>query len=396
MVSGLMRDETERRAMPPWGAFETDECKPNHTFRDDLRLTEAEVALFAAWYDAGSPEGDPAAAPPPIELKGIDLPGMTLEVQPAKPFVSSGDADQFRCFVMDPGLEKDSYLNGWNFIAGNPKVVHHALLFVDPRPVPATPSPTRLAVTSASAAPASAAISSRRGLRAASPSSSPPTSPRASPRAPSSSCRSTTTLRARPTIRTPPASRCASPSSPEYEMVFALIGNDGNQQANGDGLQSGPNDDGDIEFRIPAEASDHTETMLFTLPETINGGPMPELYVYGSGTHMHYVGTDMRVKIDHKNAASAKKGDECLVQTPDWNFAWQRAYLYDTKVEDLPRFLPGDVLEMRCKYDNTMKNPYVVKALKDQKLQAPVDVFLGESTLDEMCLAVLPLLYKAQ
>ena len=394
MVSGLMRDETERRAMPPWGAFDTDECKPNHTFRDDLRLTEAEIALFAAWYDAGSPEGDPAAAPPPIELKGIDLPGMTLEVEPKTPFVSSGDADQFRCFVMDPGLTKAQHLNGWNFIAGNPAVVHHALLYVD-----STGASDALADETGSYECFGGAGFGGDLVAAWAPGGVPfELAPNIGTRIPAGS-KLVMQIHYHPAGEThePDSTRFQMrfTDSPEYEMVFVLIGNDQNKHANGDGLQSGPNDDGDIEFRIPAEASDHTETMLFTLPATIDGNPMPELFVYGAGTHMHYVGRDMRVKIDHKNAASPQKGDECLVQTPEWNFAWQRAYLYDTPIEDLPRFLPGDVLEMRCKYDNTMKNPFVAKALKDQKLQSPVDVFLGESTLDEMCLAVLPLLYKA-
>ena len=85
-----------------------------------------------------------------------------------------------------------------------------------------------------------------------------------------------------------------------------------------------------------------------------------------------------------------------MLQTPDWNFAWQRAYLYDVKIEDLPPFLPGDVLKMRCTYDNTMANPYVQRALKDQGLTSPVDVKLGESTLDEMCLSALPLAYRVK
>ena len=49
---------------------------------------------------------------------------------------------------------------------------------------------------------------------------------------------------------------------------------------------------------------------------------------------------------------------------------------------------------MRCTYDNSMDNPYVQKALQDQNLTSPVDVFLGEQTLDEMCLSALAIVYK--
>ena len=46
----------------------------------------------------------------------------------------------------------------------------------------------------------------------------------------------------------------------------------------------------------------------------------------------------------------------------------------------------GDVLRMRCTYDNTLANPHLRPALDDQDLDEPVDVELGEDTLDEMCL----------
>jgi hypothetical protein len=185
-----------------------------------------------------------------------------------------------------------------------------------------------------------------------------------------------------------------TPAKPEYQMVFALIGNFPGQQANGDGLQPGPDDTNGVEFRIPANVAKHTETQLFTLPAKTGGQPMPELFVYGAGTHMHYVGRDMLIQLEHDSPKSKETGTECLVQTPDWNFAWQRSYSYDTPIADLPRFLPGDRLKMRCTYDSTTNNPYVQRALKDQNLPSPIDVKLGESTLDEMCLGVLPLLYK--
>jgi hypothetical protein len=49
----------------------------------------------------------------------------------------------------------------------------------------------------------------------------------------------------------------------------------------------------------------------------------------------------------------------------------------------------GDLLRLRCRYDNTIKNPFLAKALSDAGLSAPVDVRLGEETLDEMCLGAV-------
>jgi hypothetical protein len=86
---------------------------------------------------------------------------------------------------------------------------------------------------------------------------------------------------------------------------------------------------------------------------------------------------------------------ECLLQTPQWNFEWQRFYEYDLPVDELPTVRPGDRLEFRCTYDNSMDNPFVAEALEYQGLDAPIEVKLGETTLDEMCLVALQLIYPA-
>lgn len=394
-VSGLLKDRTANRTMPPWGAFETDECTPRYGWKDDLRLSDDEIKTIADWHAAGAPEGDPKDAPAPIEIKGHDLPNMSTVVEPTTPYVSSGDKDQFRCFVMDPALAKDAYLNGWNFVAGNSKVVHHALLFMDPNNESAALADADGGYDCFGGSGINGAL-----LAAWAPGGVPFELPdNIGTRIPAGS-KLVMQIHYHPagTTAEPDSTKVQlrfTPSKPEYEMAFVLLGNDSSQDANGDGLQPGPDDKNGVEFRIPANAKAHTETQIFTLPAKINGNPMPELYVYGAGTHMHYVGRDMLIQLEHKNPDSLTTGTECLVQTPDWNFAWQRGYMYDAKIQDLPRFLPGDKLHMRCTYDNSTDNPYVLKALKDQNLPSPIDVSLGESTLDEMCLAVLPLLYKA-
>jgi hypothetical protein len=108
-------------------------------------------------------------------------------------------------------------------------------------------------------------------------------------------------------------------------------------------------------------------------------------------THMHYVGTDIRLDIERPFSASQPL-EECLVHTPQWDFNWQRMYTYDTPIDQLPKGKAGDILKLTCHYDNSMGNPFVKKALEEQGLSAPVDVVLGEETLNEMCLAPLGIL----
>ena len=48
----------------------------------------------------------------------------------------------------------------------------------------------------------------------------------------------------------------------------------------------------------------------------------------------------------------------------------------------------NDVVEIRCRYNNTLANPFVPRALSEQGLSNPITVHLGEQTIDEMCLSL--------
>jgi hypothetical protein len=54
-----------RGAMPPW-FVETN--IGIQKFRDDVSLSDKEIALIAKWADSGAPEGDPKDAPPPLKF----------------------------------------------------------------------------------------------------------------------------------------------------------------------------------------------------------------------------------------------------------------------------------------------------------------------------------------
>ncbi|HSO38603.1 MAG TPA: cytochrome c, partial [Labilithrix sp.] len=58
-VAGSIVAQTASKTMPPWGAQDTSECKPPRPWKDDLRLSEAEIGILKAWHDGGDYEGDP-------------------------------------------------------------------------------------------------------------------------------------------------------------------------------------------------------------------------------------------------------------------------------------------------------------------------------------------------
>ena len=57
----LIADVTEDRYMPPWHAVRAEGFAE---FRDERRLTDAQLAILKEWVNAGMPAGDLAAAPP--------------------------------------------------------------------------------------------------------------------------------------------------------------------------------------------------------------------------------------------------------------------------------------------------------------------------------------------
>ncbi len=60
---------------------------------------------------------------------------MTLTMpEPYTPSAPTGvGTDDYRCFLLDPGLDRDVWLTGSNVLPGDPQVVHHVILFRIPR-----------------------------------------------------------------------------------------------------------------------------------------------------------------------------------------------------------------------------------------------------------------------
>ncbi|MCA9705553.1 MAG: hypothetical protein KDK70_06890 [Myxococcales bacterium] len=161
-------------------------------------------------------------------------------------------------------------------------------------------------------------------------------------------------------------------AQPEYVSEFVLMG------APGSGSMVDP------PFVISAGATGHVEAVEWPVPPI----GLADVRIWSVLNHMHKVGVDMKTSLI-RNTGS----EDCLVQTPDWDFDWQRFYEYDAPIEQAPRVFSGDTVRVRCTYDNTLDNPGVVEALGQQGLEAPVEVRLGEETLDEMCLGVYGIAY---
>jgi hypothetical protein len=367
--AGLMKLETAAGRMPPWHAVETDECTPPDAFQHDARLSPEEIQLLADWADAGAPEGDPANAvaipePPVLELAD---PSVTVPMGGSITVEAVGtQLDYFHCLSFDPGNDTDVYVDGIQVRPGNSGIAHHVLLYVDEGGQSAS-WPNGISEDCGGGA----GIGGATLVGGWVPGSFPMETPDGVGILLPAGARIVLNMHYHASVIGPETDDSTavalrwSTTAPEYVSEFYLIG------------APGAGDTTTGAFTIPAGASGHEEVVEFQVPQV---GPA-DVRVWSIANHMHKVGVDMKTSV-------IRGGEElCLVQTPNWDFNWQRLYQYDVPIGDVFRVQDGDVVRVRCTYDNTLDNPDVAAALGEVGLDEPQDVQLGEGTLDEMCLA---------
>ncbi|MEV0419205.1 monooxygenase [Streptosporangium canum] len=91
--------------------------------------TPSAAAETGAHGGHGKPFTPPAVAPLRASERFVNL----KLPQPYTPSAPSGGTDEYRCFLVDPGLTGRAFLTGSQFLPQNTDIVHHAIIFrVDP------------------------------------------------------------------------------------------------------------------------------------------------------------------------------------------------------------------------------------------------------------------------
>ncbi|MBM4380365.1 MAG: hypothetical protein FJ086_13880 [Deltaproteobacteria bacterium] len=117
----------EARRMPPWQASEADV-----TYRENPSLTEAQVALFRQWMEAGMPEGDPTRPGAPLAPVSAGLGRVDLELALPTAYATRRAPDDYRCFPVDWPQSAPTYVTGFDALPGNPAIVHHLAVYLVP------------------------------------------------------------------------------------------------------------------------------------------------------------------------------------------------------------------------------------------------------------------------
>lgn len=404
-----MAQAVEEGRMPPFLARDTADCKPRLPWLNDPRLSNDEQKLLRSWADAKAPEGsgdEPKQSAK--QLAALEREDVSMKLPDA--ISVSGQKDLHTCLLLDPGLTQDSYVIGRGLKPGNHAVLHHVVAYMVP-PGKNTDGSAR------TKAQLEAAIKAEKGigiggrydcfggtglssvsvelLDAWAPGGVPNLAPENSGQPISKDALVLLDMHYHPTgageeIDTETTfSLMLAEEKPDYVSKIVLLGNTTQHRETGSGtadLLEQPNES-EPAFVIPPDEAAHVEEMTWVWKL-----PPVDVRLYATGTHMHYVGRDMRITVERPDPGD-QPDHECFIETPNWDFNWQRAYQYDADREQLPKLQTGDVLHLRCQYDNTLDNPALARALGARELDAPIEVKLGEDTLDEMCIGMVGLEY---
>ncbi len=337
---------TEKREMPPWVP-----AGGHERFVGERWLMEKEVTLFRDWAAAGAPEGNAADLPPlPQFAEGWLLGKPDLVVKMTEPFTVPADGpDVLQNFVIPLPTSEDKLVAAIEFHAGNKRVVHHAVLFLDDKGQgrkldAATPEPGYSIFGGAGFLPSGA-------LGGWSVGNTPRRLPGGMGRYLKKGSDLVMQLHYHPTGRVETDQSTVGiyfvdkPVAEALKQPSTLVGSF--WMAN-------------YEMDIPAGEANYHRSTSYTLPRDVT--------MVGIVPHMHLLGKSMTA------TATLPDGTKrTLIDVPRWNYNWQDEYYYERPFP-LPK---GTRIDLNAAFDNSAANPA-------NPSSPPKRVTWGEGTLDEM------------
>jgi len=373
-------DAIEDGTMPPFDAREGDECQPELPWKNDPRLTDAEINTIRSWIDAGTPTETT------LNLEKPEPPVMTApdaEVALVEAEAVEGTKDIYKCFRLEIPVEEDIYITGMEFKPDNDLVVHHALIWLDPE----DQSADKAGEDGSYNCSGTPGVYPTTLVGAWAPGAGVQNLPEGTGIPVSKGATLVANIHYHPTGNTTELDQSSvalkwTTEKPQNYVYWYLVD-----------IPFGA-DNPSAPFEIPANAERHKEVVEFTMPtaQQLGIGALADLLfplrVYSISPHMHYLGAEM--KVEH---IAAETGEEtCMVHTPRFRFDWQTQYEYDGDLDELPGINPGDTLRIKCFYNNSPSNPFFDDHLAGAGRDEAGSVYWGEETADEMCMAMVGLI----
>jgi mono/diheme cytochrome c family protein len=338
-----LADITARKTMPPW------KPEPGHgEFLDERRLTDAEIAVFANWAEAGAPEGDRADLPPTPKFPTgwrLGTPDLVLRM-PEKFTIPAEGRDIYQHFVFPLNLSADRYVRAIEVRPSNPRVAHHAIGLLD---ISGNARKFEALAKAMGKGPGYPGLGSQGFIPAGlTPGYVPGATPRPFPPDMALTLKKgmdfVLQMHYHPT------------GKKETDLTeVGLYFTDRKPERNPAGLLMGSED-----IDIPAGAKDWRRRDVFVLPVNLS--------VTDVWCHMHMVGKEVHVRAELPDGTS-----KSLLKITDWDFNWQDTYRYKERVR-LPK---GTRIVTEWVFDNSADNPR-------NPNHPPKRVTHGEMSTDEM------------
>ena len=118
--------------MPPWLVTSDGSCGE---FSGSLALSDEQIDTFSKWAERRRQTRYPwrALSKPALPSLGT---GTLFKSPQFTPIIQGGplsEADEYRCFELDSGVDAPGFITGDQVTPGNPEIIHHVLAFiVDP------------------------------------------------------------------------------------------------------------------------------------------------------------------------------------------------------------------------------------------------------------------------
>jgi mono/diheme cytochrome c family protein len=124
-----IRTKVTNREMPPWHID-----RSIGEYLEDPSLSDAEIATVVKWIDSGTPQGNPADAPPPVSFSTASQwtygePDLIVEMD--KGFTVPAEGPDFTPNeIVDPKITEDRYVKWVQIIPTAHRAVHHSHVYL--------------------------------------------------------------------------------------------------------------------------------------------------------------------------------------------------------------------------------------------------------------------------
>lgn len=347
-LAPLIVSSVEDGSMPPW-SFDPD-CR---NVEGSLSMSAEQVATFSKWADGGYLQGAGSTADLVADLGDSPRAPELSFVPPEAYTPDDSGVDDYRCLPVGEALEHDLWVQAVHVQPDQTALVHHVILYA----VPEGEADGLDALDEAADGPGyrcfgDAGLGRSQTVGGWVPGKNPPV------------------LVDGIATRVPRGARFV------IQIHYNTSGEDPAPDATQVDLWTLPEAPAQqlltwpitvLDLDIPAFDAASVQSAAQRIP--IEGT------VVATSPHMHLLGTSMSTTIAREDGST-----DCLSQVDEWDFNWQRTYVFDD-TEGLPISLDDEVVHT-CVYDNSEFNQPIVDGLP----QIAQQVGWGDGSFDEMCL----------